>query len=75
MDNLYIRSCEMRGFFMEYNYIYNTALEKLEILYYFARVPVSLYIILPVVQFPESLYRWMYCNQSEPSIIFSKNHL
>jgi len=79
MDNLYIRSCEMRGFFMEYNYIYNTALEKLEILYYFARVPVSLYSNnSPVVQFPEKPLSMdvLLKNQSEfPSIIFSKNQI
>ncbi|NLM13307.1 MAG: AraC family transcriptional regulator [Epulopiscium sp.] len=62
---------------MEYNYISNGSLEKIEIIYYFTQVPIRLYSNnTPVVQFPEKPLSMdlLLKNQNEfPNIIFSKN--
>ncbi|HHW66388.1 MAG: two-component system, response regulator YesN [Epulopiscium sp.] len=62
---------------MEYNHKHNTTLEKLEIIYYFTQVPVSLYSNnSPVVQFPEKPLSMdaLLKNECEfPNIIFSRN--
>lgn len=64
---------------MEYNYTYNTTLEKLEIFYYFTQLPVSLYSNnLPISRFPEKYFSidlLLNNNNAFPNIIFSKNQI
>ena len=63
---------------MEYNYTYNTTLEKLEIFYYFTQLPVSLYSNnLPISRFPEKYFSidlLLNNNNAFPNIIFAKIH-